>query len=122
SIGAATVLAATLPFLLESFFTAPPGIVLLAVLLFARGFGLAWAQMPAMTSAYNAVEAQQMGDAAALVNIAQRIGGALGAVLMVVALNDPGSLQAAYGRAFEWLAILTALALCSALLLHAVQR
>jgi len=58
----------------------------LVVLLFLRGAGLALAQLPAMTAAYGAVAKAEAGDAATVINMAQRLGGALGAVLSVVAM------------------------------------
>lgn len=62
-----------------------------AVLLFLRGIGLALAQMPAMTAAYGAVEKHETGDAATLVNIGQRLGGALGAIATIVVLAHDSS-------------------------------
>ncbi|WP_114217177.1 MFS transporter [Ochrobactrum sp. 3-3] len=58
-----------------------------AALLFLRGIGLALTQMPAMTAAYGAVEKHETGDAATLVNIGQRLGGAIGAIATVCVLE-----------------------------------
>ncbi len=58
-----------------------------AAMLFLRGFGLAFAQMPAMTAAYGAVAKSETGDAATLINISQRLGGALGAIAAVIVLE-----------------------------------
>lgn len=60
----------------------------LAGLLFLRGAGLALAQMPAMTAAYTLVDKAETGDAATLVNIAQRLGGALGAIIVVLVVES----------------------------------
>ncbi|WP_444851308.1 MFS transporter [Neoaquamicrobium sediminum] len=62
-----------------------------AVVLFLRGIGLALAQMPAMTAAYGAVEKHETGDAATLVNIGQRLGGALGAIATIIVLAHDSS-------------------------------
>jgi sugar phosphate permease len=44
-----------------------------------------------MPADYNSVEKRQMGDASALLNIAQRIGGALGAILVVALIHADAS-------------------------------
>ncbi|MGQ9426272.1 DHA2 family efflux MFS transporter permease subunit [Gilvimarinus sp. F26214L] len=115
-LGALAVLASVVPFVLPMELSW----VLLAGLMVLRGFGLAWAQMPAMTAAYNAVNAEQMGDAAAMVNISQRIGGALGAVLVVIVLNGGGA--ESYGQAFLLLVILGVLTVASSAFLRHVRR
>ena len=63
-------------------------LVVVAVLLFARGIGIALAQMPATTSAYASVNEREMMDAATLLNMAQRIGGAFGAITMTMVFSD----------------------------------
>lgn len=92
--GAGLLLATTVPFVLPG---APTG-AWLTTLLVVRGAGLAFAQMPALTAAYASVTAAEMGDATTLVNIAQRVGGAVGAV-GVVAVLGPADSQA-FGRGF----------------------
>ena len=62
-----------------------------AILLFVRGIGLALAQMPAMTAAYGVVEKRETGDAATLINIVQRVGGAIGAIGTIVVLEHGSS-------------------------------
>lgn len=62
--------------------------LVIAVLLFARGVGLALAQMPATTQAYGSVTEGEMMDAATLLNMAQRIGGALGAIAVTLAFGE----------------------------------
>lgn len=52
-------------------------LAVLVVALVLRGIGMALAQMPATTAAYGAVVAAESGDAATVVNIVQRVGGAL---------------------------------------------
>lgn len=74
-----------------------------AALLFLRGIGLALAQMPAMTAAYGAVEKHETGDAATLVNIGQRVGGALGAIATVIVLEHGSPVDDA---SFQWALLL----------------
>lgn len=87
SLAGATLLTlATIPFVSST----PLVVAVIVVLLVARGAGLALAQMPAMTAAYNAVDRAQTGDAATLINISQRLGGALGAIAMVAVIEQFG--------------------------------
>ena len=107
--GAGLLLISTIPFL---FYNVPSPAVL-TIVLAMRGIGLALAQMPAMTAAYAAVSSQEMGDASTLVNIVQRVGGAIGAVGVVIILQQAGgdSNPGAYIWAFTSLAVLAALTL-----------
>lgn len=114
--GAGLLLFGTLPFL----FANPASPVVLSVALVARGVGMALAQMPAMIAAYAAVHGKEMGDASTIVNIVQRIGGAVGAVSVVVILyhaND-GSSAEAYFWAFALLAVYALLSLAGATILR----
>jgi len=71
--------------------------------------------MPAITAAYTSVSAKEMGDAATLVNIVQRIGGAIGGVGMVIILQQAGGAEktGAYLWAFGSLAGLSILTLAA---------
>ena len=84
--GAVLLFCSSLPFLYSEILLPP----ILFIALAMRGAGIALAQMPAMTAAYTAVTAEQMGDAATLVNITQRIGGAVGAICIVIMLQHMG--------------------------------
>ena len=55
-----------------------------------------------MTAAYGGVAKTETGDAATLINMAQRLGGALGAVLTVIALEQGprSAAEPSYGSAF----------------------
>jgi EmrB/QacA subfamily drug resistance transporter len=100
--GSALLLFGTFPFIAISL---PLGLT--AMLLVLRGGGLALAQMPAMTSAYTTVDKHETGDAAVVVNVTQRVGGALGAITMAVILQQaftPAN-GTAYGIAFAVLAV-----------------
>ncbi len=80
------------------------GVALIGVLLFVRGAGLALAQMPAMTVAYAAVGEGVKGDAATLLNMAQRVGGAIGAIVLVLFVGEGG---AAYRPGFVAIIVLS---------------
>ncbi len=113
-IGSAILLLSTTAFLWPSMLS-----LAWAPLLFARGGGLALAQMPAMTAAYVAVGKNETGDAATIVNIAQRIGGALGAITTVVVLEKAAKAdnQLAYGWGFAVLVTFAAGSMVTSMLL-----
>ena len=69
-------------------------------LLFARGAGLALVQMPAMTAAYAAVVKNETSDAATIINIAQRLGGALGTITTVIVLEQAANTD--HRMAYGW--------------------
>ncbi|EKF17192.1 DHA2 family efflux MFS transporter permease subunit [Nitratireductor pacificus] len=110
--GVLALLVSTVPFLLPS----PPAAALLAPVLVLRGVGMALGQMPAMSAAYAAARKSEMGDAATLVNIVQRLGGAIGAVGVVVVLAQ-GHDAAGYVWAFALLAAVSALTMVLAMAL-----
>lgn len=110
--GGALLTLTTIPFLSSASLVF--GVV--TVLLVARGAGLALSQMPAIAAAYGEVDKTETGDAATLINVAQRIGGAVGAIAVVavieqVGISTPGS---AYQVAFGMLVVVSACALISA--------
>ncbi|MEZ0472943.1 DHA2 family efflux MFS transporter permease subunit [Luteimonas salinilitoris] len=108
-IGAGLLILTTIPFLIPG----PLSLSSLVTILVARGAGLAFAQMPATTAAYASVTPDQIGDAVTLVNIVQRVGGAVGAAGVVVVLAQTGGSSApvAYLWAFSALAALSVLTL-----------
>lgn len=76
-----------------------------------------------MTAVYTAVTKEETGDAAVLVNISQRLGGALGtigvAITLTVYASNSSSSQENFVSAFGLLTLLALGALCSACyLLH----
>jgi EmrB/QacA subfamily drug resistance transporter len=103
--GAGLLILTTIPFV------SPVPLVFAAVviLLAARGAALALAQMPAITAAYNAVDEAETGDAATLINIGQRLGGALGAIAMVAVIEQFGGSASvtAYQIAFGALVVIS---------------
>jgi MFS family permease len=111
--GAVLLASTTVPFLL-------PGTLAMSALLPAlviRGVALAWAQMPAVTAAYAAAGPEQAGDAATVVNIVQRVGGALGAIGLVVVLGQTGG-DGAYRVTFGVLTVVSLLIIVMAALLR----
>lgn len=114
--GAGLLLVSTIPFV----FPQVPSPSLLAAMLVARGVGMALAQMPAMTAAYTAVSGEEMGDATTIVNIVQRLGGAIGAVGVVVIIQQAsGSFSIIpYSVAFASLAAISALTILTAGFIH----
>ena len=82
--GGGLLVLATIPFITSEPFVLPAIVLVLVI----RGAGLALAQMPAITAAYSEVDDTRTADAATLINIAQRLGGALGAIAMVAALEQ----------------------------------
>ncbi|AWV07356.1 DHA2 family efflux MFS transporter permease subunit [Marilutibacter maris] len=95
--GGGLLLLGTAPFLVAASWATLPA----AAVLTLRGAGLALAQMPAMTAAYAGAGRDRSGDAATLVNIAQRLGGAAGAVA-VVALLECGDARDCGAQAYRW--------------------
>ncbi|MGV0908579.1 DHA2 family efflux MFS transporter permease subunit [Martelella sp. FOR1707] len=110
--GCGLLVIATLPFLASAAIALPAIIVVLVT----RGAGLALAQMPAITAAYNQVDETRTADAATLINIAQRLGGALGAIAMVAAIEQFGVFASAtaYRIAFGTLVVMSFGALLAA--------
>ncbi|SEM37312.1 DHA2 family efflux MFS transporter permease subunit [Halomonas caseinilytica] len=100
--GAALMALATLPLALGITFDD----VGLALLLAVRGAGLALTQMPAMTAAYASATRAQMGDATTIVNVVQRAGGALGAIVVVIILSRVGSRAGSEGHAMAFVMLM----------------
>lgn len=110
--GCMLLIAGTVPFLLPELLSEP----LLVIVLLLRGAGLPLAQMPAMTAVYTAVDKRDTGDAAVLVNITQRLGGALGTISVAIVLDQFGPSHSGeeFILAFGLLTALAIGALCSA--------
>jgi len=66
--------------------------------------------MPAMTAAYAAVVKNETSDAATIINIAQRLGGALGAISTVIVLEQAANTdhRLAYGWGLSLLVLFAA--------------
>ncbi|MAU19789.1 MAG: MFS transporter [Martelella sp.] len=118
--GCGLLVLATIPFLVSAAI-ALPAIILVLV---ARGAGLALAQMPAITAAYNQVDETRTADAATLINIAQRLGGALGAIAMAAVIEQFGVFASAraYQIAFGALVVMSFGALLAATRIEAPRQ
>ncbi|MEJ2379432.1 MAG: MFS transporter, partial [Pseudolabrys sp.] len=110
--GGGLLILTTIPFVSP----VPLAFAAVVILLAARGAALALAQMPAITAAYNAVDEAGTGDAATLINIGQRLGGALGAIAMVAVIEQFGGSASvtAYQIAFGVLAVISVGAMLTA--------
>lgn len=116
-IGGVLLVASTVPFLFPDFLSTSVLIVILAM----RGAGLSCLQIPSMTSAYEVASNRKMSDATTLVNIAQRVGGAIGAAILAIVLvrfgDGPDAELESFGMAFALLTALSMSGLISAALL-----
>ncbi|MFT4212979.1 MAG: MDR family MFS transporter [Microbacterium sp.] len=93
---------------------------LLAVALFVRGLGFGATMMPAMAAGYRTLPKEAAGHASSALQILSRVGGALGAAIMIIILT--GYLHSdgpdhAYGTTFWWAAALGLVGTVLALLL-----
>jgi len=115
---AAAVLAAvtSFPFI---FLGDDPNMILLQALLLVRGFSIGLTAMPVITAAYATVRKNQLPDAAALINIAQRVGGSVGSALLAVVLSravaNGLSSADAFQHTYAWLAATSVVAAVGAI-------
>ncbi|WP_018178823.1 DHA2 family efflux MFS transporter permease subunit [Jongsikchunia kroppenstedtii] len=114
-LGAALAAVTSFPFI---FLSSDPNAILLQALLLIRGFAIGLTAMPVITAAYATVQRSQLPDAAALVNIAQRIGGSVGSAILAVVLyraTASGMNSAdSFTQVFAWLAGTSVVAAISA--------
>ena len=119
--GSAACLVATLPFAVLPTASDP---VLVQVQLAILGAATAFAVVPSGIAAYKTVTAAQLGDATTIVNIVQRVGGALGSALFAVIVA--GGLARGSADAFRpafWAVVAAAVAtLAAAVWLMTAQR
>ena len=99
---------------------------LIAAALFVRGIGLAGAMMPAMAAAYSTLTRSQVPRATPALNVLQRVGGSIGAALLVVILQNSilsssGPVADAFAHTFWYALALTVVALVPALVLARVE-
>jgi len=112
--------------------------------LFLRGVGFGFVMMPAISAAYQTLDAPQVPRASTAINIVQRVGGSIGTALVAVVLEHQISVQvhalsggltgaatappgvvakvaqpfaSAFGHTFWWVVGMTTVALIPALLL-----
>ena len=128
AVGGVILLAlGTLPLL---FVDAATPVWLLSAVLLVRGWGMGGSLVPAMAAAYAQLRREEIPDATPQLNVLQRIGGAIGATVLTIALASalpdtgasPEQTAAAFNRAFGWALAIALLALMPALALARVDR
>ncbi|MFI9367023.1 DHA2 family efflux MFS transporter permease subunit [Kitasatospora sp. NPDC053057] len=126
-LGAALSLAAAVPFVLVGADT-PYAVIGTAMLL--SGFGAGLSVMPAMTSAFRAVDPRKISDASPQINMLQRLGGSIATAVFVAVLQNgldeagdsADSRMSAFTVTFWWSLAAAALAALTALTLALAQR
>ncbi|MFJ9777919.1 DHA2 family efflux MFS transporter permease subunit [Kitasatospora sp. NPDC101157] len=126
-LGAALSLAAAVPFVLVDAET-PYAVVGTAMLL--SGFGAGLSVMPAMTSAFRAVDPRKISDASPQINMLQRLGGSIATAVFVAVLQNgldeagdgADGRVSAFTVTFWWSLAAAALAALTALSLALAQR
>jgi hypothetical protein len=101
-----------------------------------RGFGSAFATMPAMTAAFASLDHDQVSDASPQLNVIQRVGGSLGTAVIAVVLQSeltgaahgrhsrlgPAAVASAFDRTYLWVIGMTVLASVPGFVLWRVER
>ncbi|MGW4353996.1 DHA2 family efflux MFS transporter permease subunit [Nocardia sp. NPDC004582] len=122
-LGNLAVAAAVLPL---AFLPVDANGILIQFLLFAAGLATAVGAMPLVSAAYAAVRRDQLPDATVLVNILQRVGGAVAVALVAVILSRASAsgwaLVSGYHLAFAGLAALSVVAAAASTVLRSRQR
>jgi EmrB/QacA subfamily drug resistance transporter len=132
-MGSAVLIAATIPFLFVGSRTPYSWLVGAMIV---RGFGSAFATMPAMTAAFASLDHDQVSDASPQLNVIQRVGGSLGTAVIAVILQTNlmhasakgggHATSAAIARAFDqtylWVIVMTLLACVPGSVLWRVER
>jgi EmrB/QacA subfamily drug resistance transporter len=128
AVGGVSLLAAgTVPLLFVD--AATPTWLLCAVLL-VRGWGMGGSLVPALAAAYAQLRKEDISDATPQLNVLQRVGGAIGATVLTIALAStlpetgatPAQTAAAFNHAFAWALGIALLALVPALALANIDR
>jgi hypothetical protein len=122
-LGNLAIAAAVLPL---AFLPADASGILIQFLLFTAGMATGVGTMPLVSSAYAAVRHEQLPDATAVVNILQRVGGAVGVALVAVILSRATASGWApvsgYRLAFAALAALSLTSSAASTILRSHQR
>ena len=122
-LGNLAIAAAILPL---AFLPAGASGILIQLLLFVAGMATAVGAMPLVSSAYAAVRHELLPDATALVNIMQRVGGAVGVAVVAVILSRASASGAApvsgHHAAFATLAALSLTSSAASIVLRSHQR
>jgi EmrB/QacA subfamily drug resistance transporter len=117
---------ATIPFALIGAHTS---ILSLSVAMLVRGAGIGFAFIPAMAAAFAALDRSELPDATPQLNVLQRVGGSIGTAVLAVVLqraligtHTAAGHAAAYGTAFWWSTVITALAIGPCIVLLRAER
>ena len=104
----------------------------LSLWMFARGLGIGFAFLPAMSAAFAALQPQELSDATPQMNVLQRLGGSIGTAVLAVVLQraliaahhplTPTGAAGAYATAFWWSLGITALAVAPSIVLLRAER
>jgi EmrB/QacA subfamily drug resistance transporter len=92
-----------------AFVSSDTSIVTISLVLLARGVGIGFAFVPAMSAAFASLRPDQLSDATPQLNVLQRIGGAIGTAILAVVLQRAGGgshdvtqLAKAFDKAYWW--------------------
>lgn len=132
-VGSGVLIVATVPFLMVGTGTS---YYLLVGAMVLRGFGSAFATMPAMTAAFAALSQDQVGDASPQMNVIQRVGGSLGTATIAVVLQtklahaavrghghaSAAAISSAFDQTYVWVLGMTALACIPGVILWRIER
>ncbi len=95
----------------------------------ARGVGIGFAFMPAMSAAFAALDRSELSDATPQLNVLQRVGGSIGTAVLAVVLqralvgaHSISDTASAYGTAFWAATGLTVLAIVPCIILMRAER
>ena len=124
--GLIVLLIGTLPYALV---TSSTPYWLLVVGLLVRGIGLGFTLMPTMASAYALLDHHEVPRATPMLNVLQRIGGAIGVAVLAVILQrqleaaqSRDDIAAGFGATYWWSMAVVAVALIPALYMWREQR
>ena len=124
--GLIVLLVGTLPYALV---TSSTPYWLLVVGLLVRGIGLGFTLMPTMASAYALLDHHEVPRATPMLNVLQRIGGAIGVAVLAVILQrqleaaqSRDDIAAGFGATYWWSMAIVAVALIPALYMWREQR
>jgi MFS family permease len=92
-----------------AFVHASTSILQISLVLLARGVGIGFAFVPAMSAAFASMRPDQLSDATPQLNVLQRIGGAIGTAVLAIVLqratghvHTAGHLAKAFDQAYWW--------------------
>jgi EmrB/QacA subfamily drug resistance transporter len=124
--GVSILCLSTIPLALVSSSTS---IVLISLILVARGVSIGLSFMPAMTAAFAAMRPDQLSDATPQLNVLMRLGGAIGTAVLAVVLerasrhgHGHAALAGAFDSAYWWALGIALLSLLPCLMLLRAER